>query len=318
MVRYALEHGVKPAARTFSTSPQTVRLWLKRYRREGLSGLNEISRCRKTVHPQTTSEQVVQHIIQLRQGHPGYGQDAIARLLARQGIRISGKTVGKILHKHGLIKSKAKPTPTQIVVQKTLFPFDKVQVDIVDLTACSGYAQAITRGLLPRYEFLLRDMSSGASFISFAKTLDVYKLLCFVQKTFAHLASFGLRPKELCMLEDSSWLEYQLDKAMIDFLVSQGIALKFIPSNPSSLPLSTAFHQFFELELYQKSPPETKPEFYQRALELQRAFNLKRKDYKHKVSPFVFVKRRLPGVPMVVMTFQPLCLDDCRYDGVNE
>jgi transposase-like protein len=32
MVRYAKEEGVKPAARVFSTTPKTVRKWLRRWR----------------------------------------------------------------------------------------------------------------------------------------------------------------------------------------------------------------------------------------------------------------------------------------------
>ena len=31
MVQYAKEHGVKPAARHFQTTPKTVRDWVKRY-----------------------------------------------------------------------------------------------------------------------------------------------------------------------------------------------------------------------------------------------------------------------------------------------
>jgi hypothetical protein len=36
MVQYAIANGIKPAARTFFSNPQTVRMWLRRYQQEGL------------------------------------------------------------------------------------------------------------------------------------------------------------------------------------------------------------------------------------------------------------------------------------------
>jgi transposase-like protein len=44
IVQSAIDIGVKPAARLFDTTPKTVRKWLKRYKQERLSGLNELPR----------------------------------------------------------------------------------------------------------------------------------------------------------------------------------------------------------------------------------------------------------------------------------
>ena len=38
MVRYAQREGIREAARVFGASRNTVRLWLRRYEREGISG----------------------------------------------------------------------------------------------------------------------------------------------------------------------------------------------------------------------------------------------------------------------------------------
>jgi transposase len=35
LVMHAKEHGIKPAARSFCTTPKTVRKWIKRYKEEG-------------------------------------------------------------------------------------------------------------------------------------------------------------------------------------------------------------------------------------------------------------------------------------------
>ena len=47
MVKYALEHGMKPAARQFETTVKTVKKWVKRFRedsKEGLLNRNQVSR----------------------------------------------------------------------------------------------------------------------------------------------------------------------------------------------------------------------------------------------------------------------------------
>ena len=39
MVNYALEHGMKPAAREFKTTVKTVKKWVKRFREDSENGL---------------------------------------------------------------------------------------------------------------------------------------------------------------------------------------------------------------------------------------------------------------------------------------
>lgn len=44
LVSYAMKHWIKPAAREYRCSPNTVRLWIRRYQKEGYSGLVDRSR----------------------------------------------------------------------------------------------------------------------------------------------------------------------------------------------------------------------------------------------------------------------------------
>lgn len=48
IVRYAKEEGVKPAARVFSTTPKTVRKWLRRWQPGSLRGLEDQSKAPKS------------------------------------------------------------------------------------------------------------------------------------------------------------------------------------------------------------------------------------------------------------------------------
>jgi len=49
MVRYAKEHGIKPAARAFGTTPKTVRRWLRRWQPGSLKGLTTYISLSKTI-----------------------------------------------------------------------------------------------------------------------------------------------------------------------------------------------------------------------------------------------------------------------------
>ena len=44
MVIYALKHGIKPAARTYDTTPKTVRKWLRRFKQGSYQALDDLSR----------------------------------------------------------------------------------------------------------------------------------------------------------------------------------------------------------------------------------------------------------------------------------
>ncbi len=89
LVRYALAHGVKPAARAYGTSPQTVRAWLRRYREEGITGLEERPHRPKRAHPQTTPPAVESRVVALRERNPRLGQDRIAAELRKTGVTLS-------------------------------------------------------------------------------------------------------------------------------------------------------------------------------------------------------------------------------------
>ena len=47
MVEYALEHGIKPAAREFNTTVKTVKKWVKRFREDSGEGLVSKRKTRK-------------------------------------------------------------------------------------------------------------------------------------------------------------------------------------------------------------------------------------------------------------------------------
>lgn len=92
MVRYAREHGVKPAARAFGTTPKTVRTWLTRWQPGSLQGLEDRSRAPKrpaTHIPQEARDQAVA----LKRRLPSWGA---ARIKRHFGLSLSDKAIRKL------------------------------------------------------------------------------------------------------------------------------------------------------------------------------------------------------------------------------
>lgn len=71
MVRDAQRHGIKAAARIWRCSRNTVRLWLRRFQAEGLSGLKERSHAPRRC-PHKTGPELEKQVLDLR-NRTGYG-----------------------------------------------------------------------------------------------------------------------------------------------------------------------------------------------------------------------------------------------------
>lgn len=311
LVQYALEHGIKPAARAFGTSPQTVRLWLGRYRQEGVAGLRERSHRPKKAHPQP----VEQRIVALRRANPSAGQSRIAATLREAGVAISSKTVGKILRRHHLIETTAAParSPRSLHRLPLPKPFDEVQFDVVDLYGACRCRDQITAGVLPRYGFSLRDSSSGAGFMAYARAFGTPNVRCFVGRTLRHLRSFGLKPRVLHLLEGSICFQHKLDRALADALLEHAVVPNLLPAAEADVARSvTSFNRLLESELYFGTAFADESELLAKVWAFERWFNLERRDARRKGSPLELTQRQIPGVDPRVFELEPISLESCR------
>lgn len=93
-------------ARHFGIGRMTLYRWMKRFKRYGVTGLNEKSRKPKNVRKPTTSWDTVIRIVQLRRQYPAWSKYKLKALLEREGIQISASTVGRVLKRRGLINKK--------------------------------------------------------------------------------------------------------------------------------------------------------------------------------------------------------------------
>jgi putative transposase len=113
VVRQHLERGTRTAdlCRVFGISEATLRRWCRNYREEGVDGLRHESR-RPHHSPNRIHGNLVNRILQLRRRHPAWGAMRIHAVLRRRGVRLSWRTVHRVLKRHGfMVRVVRKPIP---------------------------------------------------------------------------------------------------------------------------------------------------------------------------------------------------------------
>src|SRR3990172_3150202 len=83
--------------RHFGFSPDTVCRWVRRYRQFGVGGLETGSRRPRNVRQPETPPHVLQRILELREENPSCGREKLHRLLLAEGIRISPKSIDRVI-----------------------------------------------------------------------------------------------------------------------------------------------------------------------------------------------------------------------------
>ena len=155
VIRWHEDHGgnVTRTAHHFGFSRPTIYAWLKRHKRAGPKGLEDLSHRPHNVRRATWPSELEKRVLALREQYPRWGKDKLVVLLGREGIKVSTSMVGRIL-KHlkatgQLIEPlperrrsrKHPPRPYAIRKPKGYLakePGDLVEVDTVDLRPLPG------------------------------------------------------------------------------------------------------------------------------------------------------------------------------------
>jgi len=126
------------AARHFGVGRMTLYRWLKRFKQQGIIGLNEESRKPKHLRQPTVSWNTVIRIVRLRKQYPAWSKYKLRTLIMKEGIPVSASTVGRVLKRRGLINKKVSGKRRRAALRpKARFPHglrisepgDMVQMD---------------------------------------------------------------------------------------------------------------------------------------------------------------------------------------------
>lgn len=90
-------YGMAEVVRVTGVPRSTLHRWRKKLRQDGPRGLEPKSRRPKRVRKPVWSVELAEAVLELRERHPRWGKEKLTILLARQGLKTSPSTVGRIL-----------------------------------------------------------------------------------------------------------------------------------------------------------------------------------------------------------------------------
>jgi transposase len=194
LVRHAQEHGIKPTARAYGASRNTVRKWLRRYDESGTAGMVEQSRAPQYI-PHKTSKEVEGEVLKTRRKLPGWGAKRLKRDF---DIACSHGAISRILKEHGLLKPRRKKKKNRRSLRelKDKFrAFERNCVDTKHLYDIVYYWPQMRILGLPKYQYTFRDMKLGAMFLGYSKELSLSHATLFGEVIGVWLGHHGVRTK---------------------------------------------------------------------------------------------------------------------------
>jgi len=99
------EKPFRTLCKEFGVSTPTGRLWLRRYRAQGIEGIAERSR-RPHHSPRKTSTGIEERVVEIRRRYPDWGARKLAYELQRSGMKLTVSTVHRILLRYGLVREQ--------------------------------------------------------------------------------------------------------------------------------------------------------------------------------------------------------------------
>ena len=122
------EISIKQMAKVCPFSERSLKYWLAGYRNKGIEGLTNLSTRPKT-NPKDTPIWVKERIIELRQATSLCAQK-IHYKLAKQGLNIPVRTIGKVLKDEGLVRRYRTRKVKIKYIKVPLSPGELVEIDI--------------------------------------------------------------------------------------------------------------------------------------------------------------------------------------------
>lgn len=313
MVRYALEEGIKPAARTYNTSKNTVKKWVRRYNKRGIAGIEEKSRAPHNI-PHKTGKEIEEEVLRHRESKPGWG----ARRLKRDfEIPCSAWTINRILKEHGKIKPrkrKKKVRNNLREIKEKFRAFERICIDTKHLYDIPSYWPQMRLLRLPRYQYTFREVKLGAMFLGYSEELSLTHSILFVEVIGDWLKRHGVKTEGTVWQSDGgsefigSW-QMKSKSAFIKEIENLGAEHFQVPKITYNADVETV-HNTIEFEFYDIEAFNSNEDFFDKVTTYGLHYNLLRKNGNRKDrSPLDILREIGEEINPAVLTLPALDLD---------
>lgn len=313
----AKQTSISEAARFYGTTRKTVRRILRVYEAEGLSGLSDKKRAPKHI-PHKMKREDELRIVELRKKHPSWGA---RRFKDRYQVAGSYMAIQRVIRQNNLVKRKRKRWRKRkdlSELKKKLNFFEKSQIDTKDLSDIYQYWPLMKRLGLPRYEYTLRELATGATFFAYADENNSTYGGLFAKYVIEHLKNYGISTIGISWQTDNGVEFIGSVKKKINRLSAFEKELSVNQIEHGRIPPRCfflqsdveTFHRIVEDELYEIESYDNRIEFLGKSYAYQLYFNYFRKNrYRENKSPVEILKERFSQIDEGVLNLPPIRLE---------
>lgn len=295
--------NVSEASRILNCSRNTVKKLLKE------EDLDYESKKKTLQCPHKLSKKIEESII-IYHKEKGYGPDMIKLNL---NLPHSTSTIYRILKQNGLVNERRKRyiRRKQVYrIKKKLKVFEKWQLDTKYLTDIPNLVGPIQQGIIPKYEYTLRDMRTGTTFVGYGlKERSLNDTCTFTALCLYHMQLHGIDTHYVVVQCDNGpenlgnvyqKKDYELQKIVEKQFKASFTTIPF--RSPTFNSHVESFHGRIETELYDMIEMKNEKDFLKKARKFQLEWNTERKSLSKKRTPQKLAREC--GVN----------LDNCFYD----
>jgi transposase-like protein len=314
MVKLALKDGIKPTARYYGVSRNTVRKWLRRYQEVRVAGLRERSRAPHHI-PHKTPVRVENKVVRLKKRLRRFGS---RRLVRDYAVGCSHGAFDRICREHELLRRRRRKRGRRNDLRaiKARYRFGRRTCnDTKHLRDIAEYWLQARRLRLPWYQYSHRDVRTGTMFLGFADELSVNHAAAFTEVLVAWYRQHGVRLKDGVWLHDGgseyigSW-QAKKPSAFQRVLVGAGIRGLEIPKTTYNAEVET-IHNTIEFEFFEVDRFRDRRDFFRKASGYQLWYNWERKNCNRgNRSPREILAEVAPKVDPGVLLLPVLDLDE--------
>lgn len=325
MAQSAVKMGVKPTAKLFLTSAPTVRKWRDRFQSQGLSGLQELSRAPHSC-PHKLSKEEEDFIVKLRKKLPGYGAE---HLKDEFDLPWGVNSIARVIREKcptRIRKKKHQKKNDLRHIKAAYKPFIRFQIDAKYLNDIPNYWPFMRFMGLPRFQYTIRELSTGAQFLTYADELSVTYSTLTACRLLEHLEKYGVDLREVIIQSDngSEFDGGRLDKRVPGFvhLIEKKFNARHIFNPPGCKNANAdveSVHATIEPEFFDLEKFRSRRDFISKITTYQHYYNLARKNRSRgKKSPLQLLTEKAPDMDRRILNLPPIDLCSLLPQGVND
>ena len=318
MIQYALKHGIKPAARSFHTSPPVVRKWLVRFKETGYPGLADLSR-KPHYSPRATAKTIKDHIVRLKKKYRRLGAVQVKTL---EKLPQAPKTIRKFWKEAGVSNRRRRKkhiTKRNLrEIKKKFYLYQQACEDTKDLKDIPEYWTQMKRFNLPSVQYSHREVSCGILFLGFANELSLLHSTLFAMYINYYLLKYKVLTNRTYYRQTDNGSEYcgawnakepSSYTRMVESLPGHTHATIFPGAHRMQADVET-IHGLMETEFYEIENFCNKDDFMSKASTYQLFFNLERPNtYKEHKTPWQLAQEKNPNLDKRLLMIPPVDLD---------